>query len=215
MKTWGVAAAWLALAVPVAAAAAEAPGGRMQSITTAYSTQFDAYVAGPAQAARGAVLVHDRWGLNAPLRAWAGRLAGLGLRVVAVDLYDGRPVRPAALAWDYWENIDPVWMEVNLDAALAHLRRQGQEDNVVVAWGRGVVPARDLAGRSPEALSAVVTYLDRLTAPRSEGTPELAVPVLEISTPESLVHPARGTELGRAGRDAWAATRRFLSKSGQ
>ena len=163
------------------------------------------------RAARGAGLVHDRWGLNVPVRAWADRLAELGLRVVAVDLYDGRPVRPAALAWEYWNAIDPVWMAADLDAALAFLRRQGVDDIAVVAWGRGVPPARALVQRAPGTVTAMVTYFDNLTAPRAKRDEELPVPVLDISTPRSLVHPRPGAELERAAGDAWEATRRFLS----
>lgn len=201
---------WLSMLAVWPAAAAE-PAGRAVQLTTAYGTQFDAYVAGPEDAARGIVAVHDRWGLNAPVRAWADRLAGLGFRVVAVDLYDGRPVRPASLAWEYWNGIDPVWMEADLDAALAFLQRRGEGGHVVVAWGRGADPARALVRRSPEAVTALVTYFDDLTTLRSDAPRELPVRVLEISTPRSLVHPEVGAGFGRAAQDAWEATRRFLT----
>lgn len=203
----------LILAAAVVGAPAAADAGRMVELTTAYGTRFDAYATGPEDSARGAVLVHDRWGLNSPVRAWADRLSELGLRVLAVDLYDGRPVRPAALAWERWSEIDPVWVEANLDAAIAYLRRQGQQDSVVVAWGRGVGPARELVKRAPGAVTAMVIYLDDRTALRSDRDGGLPIRVLDISTPRSLVHPDRGGDFDRAARDAWDATRRFLSSS--
>jgi carboxymethylenebutenolidase len=54
------------------------------------SEPFTAYVAGPEDATRAIVLVHDWFGVSPFYTEAAERLANQGYRVVAVDLYDGR-----------------------------------------------------------------------------------------------------------------------------
>ena len=43
-------------------------------------------------------MLRDRWGLGAEVKDWADRVAALGYRVLAVDLYDGRHVADAGAA---------------------------------------------------------------------------------------------------------------------
>ena len=44
------------------------PAGKATVLTTAYGTQFDAYVAGPEDASRAVVLLHDRYGFDEQVR---------------------------------------------------------------------------------------------------------------------------------------------------
>lgn len=206
----GGAAAEEVAATAQAAAPAE---GRMVSVRTAYSTSFDAYLAGPRDARLGVLLVHDRWGLNPQVKAWADRVAALGHRVLAVDLYDGRPVGKPAQGIAVWRSIDPVWTEANLNGALAFMR-SGHERVVALGWGKGIGPVGELAGRAPDALAGLVLYYDADTLEEARRLPARpAMPVLDITVGRSLVHPRQDRSAASGGaEEAWRATQQFLAR---
>ena len=60
------------------------------TLHTGSSEPFTAYVAGPKDASKAIVLVHDWFGVSPFYSEAADKLAKLGYRVVAVDLYGGR-----------------------------------------------------------------------------------------------------------------------------
>lgn len=64
-------------------------GVRPVTLYTSSSEPFTAYMAGPEDATRAIVLVHDWFGVSPFYTEAAERLAGRGYRVVAVDLYEG------------------------------------------------------------------------------------------------------------------------------
>lgn len=196
-----------------APAMAEALAGQTLEVRTAWGTTFAGYAAGPEDAPLGIVLVHDRWGLNDQIRGWADRLAARGHRVLAVDLFDGRVARRAADGPAIWRGIDPVWMETNVDAAVAHLAAPHRQV-VGLGLGRGIGPLGDLARRSSDALAALVAFQDADTADEADRLPaQPAMPVLDITVGTSPVHPdlAAGT-LPSGQQSAWAAMQRFLDR---
>lgn len=202
----------LCVAATTAASETGAAGdGRMVNLRTAYQTQFEAYLAGPREAAAGVLLVPDRWGLNREVKDWADRVAGLGFRVLAIDLYDGRSPRDAQSAHEIWRSIDPVWIEADLDAGLTYLR-QAQGRIIVSGFGKGGAVAGELAARHPGAVDALVTYYDSETLVEGDRPGKLAVPVLDILTPRSLAGPPAATLPLSAVTDAWRATEQFLSR---
>jgi hypothetical protein len=187
-------------------------GGQMIKLATAYSTKFNAYVAGPANARLGVLLVHDRWGLDEPVRAWADRIAELGCRVVAVDLYDGRPLTRPSLGPEAWRQLDPVWIDADLDGALADLQRS-QSRIVVGAWGEGIGPVGDLARRSGRSLSGLMLYYDDETRDQASHLPaSLTMPVLDISVARSLAYPIHDPAADKATEEVWQATQQFLKR---
>lgn len=209
-KVGGCALAALMLASQVAATALadERPGTRV-TLKTAYHTTFDVYVAGDREAPRGALLVPDRWGMNRNVLDWADRLAARGYRVVAVDYFDGRPVRNAVMAREVIRSIDPVWVEADLDSALAYLRLQPRRI-VAVTWGEGGAHALRLARRHEEAIQALVFYRER--AGRGlDAVAELTIPVLEVATARSLLDVSRHGDT--AAGEAWRATAKFLESN--
>ncbi|MDX9740544.1 MAG: dienelactone hydrolase family protein [Gammaproteobacteria bacterium] len=197
------------------ARADDAPAGRMVEVATVWGTSFEGYLAGPADARLGVVLVHDRWGLNPQVRQWADRVAALGHRVLAVDLFDGRVARRPEDGLALWRGIDPVWTVANVDAALAFLRER-QTHVVALGWGKGIGPLGDLARRSPASLSGMVLYYDADTTDEAGRLPPSpSMPVLDITVGRSLVHPAQDAGVLQGGADeAWQATRRFLARFG-
>lgn len=197
----------------VLARADDAPAGRMIDVGTVWGTSFRGYVAGPDDARLGVVLVHDRWGLNGQVKAWADRVAALGHRVLAVDLYDGRVAGRAADGPVIWRSIDPVWTEANVDGALAFFRER-QARVVAIGWGKGIGPLGDLVRRAPASLAGLVLYYDvETTAEADRLPPHPSMPVLDITVGRSPVHPAQDAAVLQGGmEEAWQATHRFLAR---
>jgi dienelactone hydrolase len=195
--------------------AEDAPAGRMVAIPTAWGTSFEGYLAGPADARLGLLLVHDRWGLNPQVRQWADRMAALGYRVLAVDLFDGRVARRVEDGPAIWRGIDPVWTVANVDGALDFLRER-QTHVVALGFGKGIGPLGDLARRSQASLSGLVLYYDADTAGEaSRLPPNPPMPILDITVGRSLVHPAQDASVLQGGaEEVWQATQRFLARFG-
>lgn len=135
------------------------PAGRATVLTTAYGTPFDAYVAGPEDASRAVLLLHDRYGLNDQARDWADRFAGLGYRALAIDLYDGRRGNDWKHATSIMHAIDQVWADADIAAALSYLK-QGKPGRkvVVLGWDYGATQALLATIHDPTSVAATVTY---------------------------------------------------------
>jgi len=180
--------------------------GTYVTLTTAYSTQFTAYTAGPENAARGVVLIHDRWGPDSAAVEWADRFAALGYRVVLPDLYDGRTVGDAEAGAGVWSQIDPEWIHSDLTASLLYLTKTPRHV-VTVGWGKGAPYAVWLASQAPERVVGIVAY----QAAGHAGTlADAGVLRLDVKTPYDLLDPRE--QGGAATDDAWRATRGFLSR---
>lgn len=208
---WALVFWLLLLSVTAPAWAAEERLGAMFALKTAYHTLFNVYVAGPEDAPYAALLVPDRWGLNNKALSWADRLASQGYRVVAVDYFDGRRAANEVMARELIKSIDPVWIEADLNSALAYLRLKPQRI-VAITWGEGGEHAAQLARRMSGGISALVFYHQR----SAEGlgvVAELAVPVLEVVTEQSLLQV--GDQPGKAAEDTWRATVDFLKSNFQ
>lgn len=54
---------------------------------------FKAYSVAPATAQSGVLIVHDWLGMSDATRKSADRLAQQGMRVIAIDLYDGQSAK--------------------------------------------------------------------------------------------------------------------------
>jgi carboxymethylenebutenolidase len=135
------------------------PAGKAVVLTTAYGTQFDAYVAGPEDASRAVLLLHDRYGLNNQARDWADRFAGLGYRALAIDLYDGRHGNSWEHATSIMNSIDQVWADSDIAASLAYLKDKKPERKVVLfGWDYGATQALLATIHDPTAVAATITY---------------------------------------------------------
>jgi len=109
------------------------------------SRDFDAYLARPPQKARGpAILVlHDMFGLNAPIRAVADHYAGLGHVALVPNLF-WRSEIPEALSYDNdqhpiaWERLKALDLDVvsaDMRVAVGWLRAQPFSAGKVAAIG--------------------------------------------------------------------------------
>ena len=211
-------------------------------LDTDFGTSFTAYATGDENAEYGVLLIHDKWGLDQHVIQWADRFAGMGYRVVAVDLYDGRQVSNAQMAKDVLKSIDPVWIEADLKGALKYLKSR-QHHIVSVGWGMGGEHALTLALEQPQDISAVITYYGKpVTDDQKLYTlrgPMLAVFAdhdahinyktikafnesmavldkqlveIQISAAQGFANPRSDTYSEQATEQAWNATKDFLDK---
>lgn len=105
---------------------------------------FDAYLARPAAARAPCVMVlHDMFGLNAPIRAVADRYAAQGFAALAPNLF-WRSTIPRALSYDAdqhptaWERLKAIDLDVataDMAIAVRWLRGQGFSSGKVAAVG--------------------------------------------------------------------------------
>lgn len=167
------------------------PAGKATVLTTAYGTQFDAYVTGPEDASRAVLLLHDRYGLNAQERDWADRFAGLGYRALAIDLYDGRHGKNWKHATSIMNSIDQVWADSDIAAALSYLKGNNpQRKLVILGWDYGGTEALLATLHDPTAVAVTISYYPT----RLETNPAL---VQSIVSPVLIVVAERDEQLSR------------------
>ncbi len=198
---------WLKTAKPL-------PGnGQTINLRTTFGTSFIAYLNGPEDAGTGVLLIHDRWGINSHVTAWADQLAGQGYRVLAVDLYDSREVQRPDMGDFVWRQIDPVWIEANLDAAMRFLGNS-QDRIVVSAWGRGIEAALTVVQRKPGAVAALALYPDPETSALTQSLPWMPATMFMHPVSRSPVHLQSDRSTPQITEEALGATFAFLTEHG-
>lgn len=116
----------------------------------------------------GLIVVHEWWGLNDNVRAMARRLAGEGLNVLAVDLYEGRVTEEPEEARELVSEAmqDTESMQAHMWAANQYLRNELNAPRVgVLGWCFGGTVTMRTAVNMPDQIDAAVIYY---------GEPELA-----------------------------------------
>lgn len=190
--------------VSMAAAMASAqegvsPAGKVVDLTTAYGTQFDAYLAGPEEAPRAVLLLHDRYGLNDQVRDWADRFAKLGYRALAIDLYDGRHGKSWKHATTIMHAVDQVWADSDVAAALDFLKDKHPERKIVVlGWDYGGTQALLATLHEASTVAATIIYYPTHLETSVETVQTIDSPVMIVV----------------AERDEELLTKRMLAKKG-
>lgn len=171
------------LAVILLAGSASIPGSARAEIfpgtlTTAVGETVRVLESGPESAPVASVLVHDWFGVSAAYREAIERLAALGHRVVALDLYDGRAATTHRDAWNLMQALDAAAAARGIDAALASVARDGRRV-ALVAFSMGCPHAMRAAIRNGPAVDATVVFygetVDDPQALASLGGPVLAI----------------------------------------
>src|SRR3569833_246782 len=114
----------LALFVASVAHAEQGGTGEVLTIKTAFGTDFDAYAAGPEDATRAVLLLHDRYGMSAQVREWADRFAEQGYRALVIDLYVGRHAKDLMKATSIMTCIEQVSAYADCAAAVKYLKTE-------------------------------------------------------------------------------------------
>jgi carboxymethylenebutenolidase len=117
-----------------------------------------AYVAGSENAKAAVVIVHDWFGLTDATKAEAERLAAVGYRVAAVDLYSGKSASDHAAAETLMKALDPAAAQSAVKAGIDHVATEGRKA-VVEGFSMGGRIALEAAlSNSGKALGAVLVY---------------------------------------------------------
>ncbi|NOY62120.1 MAG: hypothetical protein GXP10_02995, partial [Gammaproteobacteria bacterium] len=127
-------------------------------LKTAYGTTFDAYISGSKTADKGILLFHGDGGFDEGVRRWADRFAEQGYRVVVADLFDGRRSNEREFIKLIPRQIDPVWVDANVDATLSYLLDQPGRRLSAVGWGFGAEQALRVSLKHPDYISVAVVY---------------------------------------------------------
>ncbi|MFQ5470155.1 MAG: dienelactone hydrolase family protein [Gammaproteobacteria bacterium] len=185
--------------------------GSVVNLRSRFGTQFDAYVVGKEHAQYGVILVHDEWGLNDYVKAWADKFAQRGYRAIAVDLFDGREVYNKDLAQLVISQIDPVWVDADLKAALNYLM-MNQGKIVVLGWGPGAEHAVELTINWPDDISATIAYFSSLVHD-VERISEIESPVLGVFPDSNSELPITVSKDSKSDQETWQATEQFLIRN--
>jgi carboxymethylenebutenolidase len=159
-------------------AIAAAEGGQMVTLKSAMGTTLQGYAAGPEEAGRAILLLHDRWGLNGTMRQWADRFAAKGYRVLAIDVFDGRASDKMVLATEIMKSVDPEWIKQDVLAGLKYLAAPRRVIATVGA-GLGGWQSFQAAVLAPEQVAASVVLYGAMDASLKEAG-KVRSPILAI-----------------------------------
>jgi carboxymethylenebutenolidase len=153
------------------AARAPAAGGFV-TLTDSAGAPVRAYAAGPDDAKAGVLVVHDYFGISDFTRSAADRLAALGYRVVAIDLYYNQSAKTDAAASELMKAFqaqDRGLSDRTLQAGLDALKRPGRK-LATLGFSMGGIEALQANLNDPQAVQATaIVYgfgFDQLGAPR-------------------------------------------------
>lgn len=171
---WGLLSAALYMNV----VAAETREGESITITSAMGTTLQGYVAGPEDAGRAILLLHDRWGFNETMRQWADQWAAKGYRVLAIDVFDGRASNNMKLATEIMDSVDPEGIKQDVLAGLKYLAAPRRAIATVGA-GLGGWQSFQAALLAPEQVAATVVIYGEMSTVAKEVS-RVRAPVLAV-----------------------------------
>lgn len=224
---------------PDASPAAMEPDVPVTGREVTYGDGLTGYLAAPEAAAdtsaadtAGAlpalIAVHEWWGLNDNIRTMARRLAGQGLRVLAVDLYDDQVAEAPQQARQLMQTAlsDQAAIRQNVQAARQYLANQHGAPRVgIIGWCFGGGVSINSAIAMPTDLDAAVVYYGDLGNATREALQPVEMPIIgffggqDSSIPPQQVRQFEQT-LQDLGKDAQVyiyddAGHAFANPSGQ
>ncbi len=170
---WGLLSIFIPMGVGVAA-----ESGESVTITSAMGTALQGYVAGPEDAGRAILLLHDRWGFNETMRQWADQWATKGYRVLAIDVFDGRASDNMKLATEIMGSVDPEWIKQDVLAGLKYLAAPRRAIATIGA-GLGGWQSFQAALLAPEQVAATVVLYGEMSLVAKDVN-RVRAPVLAI-----------------------------------
>ena len=108
----------------------------------------------------GIIVVHEWWGLNGHMEAWADRLAALGWAALAVDLY-GKVAKDPDEAMAMGKAVDETKGKATMHAALEFLMSDARTKSpvqAVIGWCFGGAWSLKAAIAEPELDGAIIYY---------------------------------------------------------
>lgn len=118
-------------------------------------TEFRAFVAGPANAQAGVLVVHDYLGITNATQQSVKHLGTLGYRAAAIDLYGGRSVTGHEEAVKLMQSLNREKTNRILQAGLDYLKRPGRK-LATIGFSMGAQESLNANLNDPEGVSATV-----------------------------------------------------------
>lgn len=186
MKFSGVFLLLIAVAMGATSALAETSAvqpepGQFITLKQSDGLQLRAFVAGPADAKAGVLIVHDYLGISAATERAVERLGSRGYRTLAIDLYRGRSATRHEDAVKLMESVNRDAAAQATQTGLDYLKRSGRK-LATVGFSMGGQHALIANLNDPDAVSATVMIygfgFDTLDAQQLQ---KLKSPVLVIS----------------------------------
>jgi carboxymethylenebutenolidase len=143
--------------------------------------EFRAFVAGPADAKAGVLVVHDYFGISDATRQSVKHLGTLGYRSLAVDLYGGKSATSHDEAVKLMHSLDRKVTDKILQAGLDYLKQPGRK-LATIGFSMGAQESLNANLNDPDVVSATVMIygfgFDKIDTKRLE---RLKSPVLVIA----------------------------------
>jgi len=138
------------------------------------------FVAGPADASAGVLVVHDYLGISDATKQAVEHLGGLGYLTLAVDLYGGKSATSHEEAVKLMQALDRKATDKSLQSGLNYLKQPGRK-LATIGFSMGGQEALNANLNDPDAVSATVMIygfgFDKIDAGRLQ---RLRSPVLAI-----------------------------------
>jgi carboxymethylenebutenolidase len=129
--------------------------GSFVILKQADGTEFRAFVAGPAEAKVGVLIVHDYFGISEATQESVKRLGAVGYRAAAVDLYGGKSATTHEEAVKLVQSLDRETTDKILQAGIDYLKRPGRK-LATMGFSMGAEESLNANLNDPEAVSATV-----------------------------------------------------------
>ena len=126
------------------------------------------------------ILIHEWWGLNDTVRAWADQLAAEGYIVLAVDLYQGKTASSPAAARELMTSIveNPDAATANIQSAYEFVTETaGAPRTGAVGWGLGGTWSLNTAMMFADELDAAVVFYGQVISDEGKLRP-VSAPLL-------------------------------------
>lgn len=173
--------------VPLLAVLLSAPSLAAQAIqevelTSATNEPVRALVAGPADAEAAVLLLHDWFGVTDATRDALTRLAALGYRGMALDLYDGDSATTHKRAGELSGALVAEEVRAKLEAGIAALRAEGFTTIGTLGFSMGGNPAFSAARMGGEGIgAAAVVYGGGMESLSDDELAGLGFPLLLVT----------------------------------
>jgi carboxymethylenebutenolidase len=129
--------------------------GNFVILKQAEGREFRAFVAGPAEAKAGVLVVHDYFGISEATQESVKRLGAVGYRAAAVDLYGGKSATTHEEAVKLIRSLDRETTDKILQAGIDYLKRPGRK-LATMGFSMGAQESLNANLNDPEAVSATV-----------------------------------------------------------
>lgn len=160
--------------------------GKFVTLKTQDGAEVRGFVAGPADAKAGVLVIHDYLGISDSTRQAIEHLGALGYYALAVDLYGGKSATTNEEAVKLMQSLNRTSSDKVLQTGLDYLKRPGRKVGTL-GFSMGGQESLNANLNDPDAVSATVMIygagFDKIAPTRLE---KLKSPVLVVTGAEDM-----------------------------